>query len=57
MMAWVPAMFSLAVLIETKTGYFQEVHMVDSNTRGLFLSTCRSIRSVLTSLVGSALLI
>jgi hypothetical protein len=58
MTAWVPAIFFLAVLIDYSTGGLQEVHMVDStNMSGLLFSICRSVGSVLTSLIGSALLV
>lgn len=57
-MGWVPAIFFLAVLIDNATSCLQEVHMaIFTNKRGFFFSICRSIGSVLTSLVGSALLI
>ena len=58
MMAWVPAVFLVAALIDYSTSSVQEVHMAHlTNTRGFFFSIIRSIGSALTSLVGSALLI
>ncbi len=58
MMAWVPAVFFLAALIDYSTGSLQEVHMAHhTSTRGFLFSVVRSIGSVLTSVVGSALLI
>ena len=55
MMAWEPAVFFLAAL---STGSLQEVHMAHhTSTRGFLFSVVRSIGSVLTSVVGSALLI
>jgi len=58
MMAWVPAVFFLAALIDYSTSSLQEVRMAHlTNTRGFSLSIFRSIGSVLTSVVGSALLI
>jgi hypothetical protein len=57
-MAWMPAIFFLAVLIDYSTGSLQEVHMAHhTSTRGFLFSIVRSIGSVLTSVVGSALLI
>jgi uncharacterized membrane protein len=58
MMEWVPAVFFLAVLIVYSTSSLQEVQMANlTNTRGWYFSIVRSIGSVLTSVVGSALLI
>jgi|GEM_PF-3305692 len=58
MIAWVPAVFVLAVLIDYSTSFSQEVNMAHlTNTRGVFFSIVRSVGSVLTSAVGSALLI
>jgi hypothetical protein len=57
LMGWVPIIFFLAVLIDM-TSYLQEVLMVDSATHcELFFSILHSVGSVLTSFIGSALLI
>jgi hypothetical protein len=56
-MTWVPAMLFLASLIDYTTSS-QEVKMVDSSqSRGFIFSISRTVGSVLTSLIGSALLI
>jgi hypothetical protein len=58
MVAWVPAVFFLAVLIDYSTGCFQQVTMAQhTNPRGFLFSIVRSFGPVLTSVVGSALLI
>jgi hypothetical protein len=57
-MAWVPAVFFVAVLIDYSTSSLKEANMASlTNTRGFFFSIVHSIGSALTSVVGSALLI
>lgn len=58
MMASVPAVFFLVALIDHSTSSLQEVHMAHhTNSRGFLFSIVRSIGSVLTRVIGSALLI
>lgn len=57
-MAWVPAVFFLAMLISYTTSSLQEVNMAHhTNKRGFLFSIVCLIGSVLTSMIGSALLI